>query len=120
MVLSNTNDSPGYAIAREHVDKVLERLDRNRCSPRQFSIYGLQKAIGIPLTAEGIIKTRELAEKVLQDLKEEGRIISFEIRPRFVDGPEWAFFTIPKKPKKSGAKEPAEAASNVGIAGTSQ
>lgn len=100
MVSVNTSESPGYTLAREHVDKILKRLDRNRCSPRQFSIHGLQTALGMPLTAEGILKARGLAEEVLQDLKEEGRILSYEIRPRFVDGPEWAFFTIPRRYKK--------------------
>lgn len=103
MVRNTMSDSPGYTLALGYVQKILNRLDRNRCSPRQFSLHGIQRAANIPLTAEGALEARELATKVLEDLQKEGRIVTFRIGPKFDGGPEWAFFTLPRRSKKTEA-----------------
>lgn len=87
-------------LAREHVNKILERVERDSCSPRRFAITGLQKAAGLPLTGEGEIEARKLTAMVLEDLKRESRIISWEIMPRIEDGWEWAFFQLPRKSRR--------------------
>lgn len=87
-------------LARDHVDKVLEKVEKDSCAPRRFAITGLQKAAGLPLTGEGKIEARKLTAMVLEDLKRESRIVSWEIMPRIEDGWEWAFFQLPRKSRR--------------------
>lgn len=94
------HESPGYAIALEQIRSKVDDMKINRSRPRSFSLHGIQKKIKAPLTADGIIETREITQAVLTELVEDGSINSFVIRPNFIDGPEWAFIELPKKPRK--------------------
>lgn len=101
MTSTQSQFSPGYAIALEKVRTEVERLDAVRSRSRCFSLYGIQKATGEPLTAEGLQKVRTMTTLALESLVDEGKIISYTIHPKFEGGPEWAFIELPKRRRGS-------------------
>ncbi len=104
--------SPGYTKALEYIEKIVSKVEVDRSQNRYFALSTVRRVIEAPSNAYGMQQTREIVEEVLSNLHEQGRILSFEIRPRYSeDGPEWAFFTIKRRYKRRSA----EAVSNVGI-----
>lgn len=99
MTSSQSQRSEGYTLAQEQIKSNIDTMKMNRSYPRLFSLHSIQKKIGAPLTAEGIVYTRKITEDVLRGLMNDGSILSFKIKPKFGDGPEWVFVEIPKKPR---------------------
>lgn len=99
MTSGQSQISPGYAIALEKVRTEIERMDSVRTRSRCFSLYGVQKALGEPVTSEGLKRTRSMTEKALDSLVDDGSIVSYAIHSRFEGGPEWVFIELRKKYK---------------------
>lgn len=109
--------SPGYTKALEYIESMVSKAEVDRSQNRYFALSTIRRVIEAPSNAHGMAQTREITEEVLSNLYEKGRILSFEIRPRYsLDGPEWAFFTIPRRYKRRST----EAAPNAGLAKASQ
>ena len=109
--------SPGYAKALEFIDGIISRVEVDRSQNRYFALSTVRKVIKAPSNAYGMQQTREIVEEVLSNLHQQGRILSYEIRPRYsADGPEWAFFTIKRRYKRRST----EAVPNAGLAKASQ
>ena len=93
--------SPGYTKALEYVEKIVSKVEVDRSQNRYFALSTIRRVIEAPSNAYGMMQTREITEEVLSNLHKQGRILSYEIRPRYSeDGPEWAFFTIKRRYKR--------------------
>lgn len=99
------HDSPGYTLACKEISEQIRLMGINKARPRCIAVYRIRKAVGLPETVEGIQEARGYLVAILTDLVEDGQLISFEIKPKYDGGAEWAFLKLPRPQRKRTAEQ---------------
>lgn len=98
-------ESPGYTIACKEIYEQIRLMSVNKARPRCIAVYRIRKAVGLPETVEGIQEARSYLVAILADLVEDGQLTSFEIKPKYDGGAEWAFLKFPRPQRKRTAEQ---------------
>lgn len=81
-------------LVEDFIKSFIEKIVTDRGFPRRVALSSVQKAAGLPITADGMSITRLMTENVMQRMVNQRVIESYRIEPRKENGAEWLYVQL--------------------------